>query len=283
MENKYELPEYICNSVYAPFKPNPYRFGITALIDPPLLRTLKIEHWDELDEDIADKLWMVHGNALDSLIKKNSQWGLCNIKLETVWTKDSEGHDIVVVGRPDYYNVLTYVLADLKVTSVWKIINGAPEWEAQLNGYDYLMDLLVPQLPINELEVHAFGKDWKKNEKLRTGYGYPEIPFKVIDIPRWSREKQKAFIDNQLQDHLQNPRRKCTAKERWAKPAVYAVKKLGNKTAKGGKLCKSQTEVDRWIAAHPEKSWEVEFRPATSPRCQEYCSVNQFCPFYKEK
>lgn len=281
MENKYSLPEYVCNSVYKSFKPNPYRFGITALIEPPLIHTLKAEHWDEIDDDIADKLWMIHGNALDSLIKKNSQWGLCNIKLETVWTKDSEGHDIVVVGRPDYYNVLTHVLADLKVTSVWTIMNGKPEWDAQLNGYDYLMDLLVPQLPISELHVHAFGKDWKKNEKLRTGYGYPEIPFKVIEIPRWSREKQKAFIDNQLQDHLENPRRKCTAKERWAKPAVYAVKKLGNKTAKGGKLCVSQVEADRWIAAHPEKKWQVELRPAVNPRCQEYCAVNKFCDFYK--
>ncbi len=282
MKNKYELPEYICNSVYAPFKPNPFRFGITALIEPPLIHTLRAEHWDEIDEDISEKLWLIHGNALDYMIKKNSQWGLCNIRLETVWTKDSEGRDIIVVARPDYYNVLTHVLADLKDTSVWTIMNGKPEWDAQLNGYDHLMNLLVPQLPITELQVHTFGKDWKKNEKLRTGYGYPQIPFTVVDIPRWSRAKQQAFIDNRLQDHLQNPRRKCTAKERWAKAAVYAVKKLGNKTAKGGKLCASQTEADNWIIAHPDKKWEIEFRPATSPRCQEYCSVNKFCPFYKE-
>ena len=282
MKNKYGLPEYLENSVYAPFKPNPYRFGITALIEPPLIHTLRAEHWDEIEDDVADKLWMIHGNALDSLIKKNSQWGLCNIRLETVWTKDSEGRDIVVVARPDYYNVLTHVLADLKDTSVWTIMNGKSEWDAQLNGYDYLMDLLVPQLPIGDLQVHAFGKDWKKNEKLRTGYGYPEIPFKIIDIPRWSRAKQKAFIDNRLQDHLQNPTRKCTAEERWAKAAVYAVKKLGNKTAKGGKLCTSQTEADQWMAAHPEKKWEVEFRPAVSPRCSDYCSVVKWCPFYKE-
>lgn len=283
MLNKYKLPEYVCNSVYKPFKPNPFRYGITALIDPPLLRTLKQKHWNEIDEDISDKLWLIHGNALDSLLKKNSQWGLCNIKLEKVWTKDSEGRDITVVARPDHYNVLTKVLADLKDTSVWTIMNGKPEWEAQLNCYDYLMHLLVPQLDIQKLQVHAFGKDWKKNEKLRTGYGYPEIPFKVIDVLRWSHEKQKLFIDTCLKDHLQNPNRQCTAKERWAKEAVYAVKKKGNKTAKGGKLCASQAEADRWIAAHPEKSWEVEFRPAVSPRCREYCAVNKFCPYYKEK
>jgi len=283
MLNKYSLPEYIENSIYAPFALNLQRFGITSLIEPPLIRTLRAEHWFEIEEDISDKLWIVHGNALDSLLKKNSQWGLCNIRLETVWTKDSEGRDIVVVARPDYYNVLTKVLADLKDTSVWTIMNGKADWVAQLNGYDYLMYLRVPQLQISDLQIHAFGKDWKKNEKLRTGYGYPEIPFKVIDIPRWSRDKQKAFIDNRLQDHLQNPTRPCNAEERWAKAAVYAVKKKGNKTAKGGKLCASQVEADRWIVAHPEKQWEVEFRPTVSPRCQEYCAVSSFCSYYKEQ
>lgn len=282
MNNKYELPEYVCNSVYASFKPNLQRFGITALIDPPLIRTLRAEHWDELDEDISDKIWMIRGNALDEYLKKHSRWGLTNIKLEKVWTKDADGNVITIVAKPDYYNVLTHVLADFKDTSVWSIINDNPSWDAQLNSYDFLMDLLVPQLKIGDLQLHGFPKDWKKNEKLRIGYNYPEIPFKNISIPRWSRAEQRAFIDNRLDDHLENPRRKCTAEERWARAAVYAVKKLGNKTAKGGKLCASQAEADQWIAAHPEKKWEVEFRPPASPRCQEYCSVNQFCPFFKE-
>lgn len=280
--NKYELPEYICNSVYAPFKPNMQRFGITSLIEPPLIRTLRAEHWDEIEEDISDKLWMIHGNALDAMIKKSSQWGLCNIRLETTWTKDA-GRDIIVVARPDYYNVLTKVLADLKDTSVWTIMNGKPDWEAQLNGYDYMMNLLVPALHIGELQIHAFGKDWKKNEKLRTGHTYPTIPFSVIPIPRWPREGQRAFIDNRLQDHLQNPRRECTAREKWQSKDVWAVKKAGNKTAKGGRLCRSQTEANQFIAAHPEKKWETEFRPGKSGRCVEYCAVNKYCPFYKEK
>jgi len=73
MENKYELPEYVVNSVYAPFKPNPFRYGVTALIEPPLIHTLKIEHWNELDEDISDKIWMIRGIALDEYFKKHSQ------------------------------------------------------------------------------------------------------------------------------------------------------------------------------------------------------------------
>lgn len=283
MKNEYELPEYICNCVRPPFKPNLYRFGITDLINPPLLRTLRAEHWNELEEDISEKLWMIHGNALDYMIKKNSQWGLCNIKLEKIWTKDKDGRDITVVARPDYYNMLTKVLADLKDTSVWTIMNGKPEWEAQLNSYDYLMCLLVPQLQIDLLEIHAFGKDWKKNEKLRTGYNYPEIPFKVVEIPRWSREKQKAFIDDRLQDHLQNPTRPCTPEEKWEKADVYAVKKKGNRTAKGGKLCKSQLEANQWITNHPEKKWDIEFRVGSCPRCEAYCAVSSFCPYWNKE
>ena len=281
MENKHGLPEYLENSVYKPFKPNLYRFGITQLIEPPLIRTLRAEHWDKIEEDIADKLWMIHGNALDAMLKKYSMWGLCNIKLERVWCQDSKGNDIIIVARLDYYNVLTRTLADLKDTSVWTIINGKFDWDCQLNGYDYLMHLEVPQLEIDSLELHAFGKDWKKNEKLRTGYGYPEIPFKVIPIQRWSREKQRAFINTRLQDHLENPTRPCTPEEKWEKPNIWAVKKKGNKTAKGGKLCNSESEAKQWIANHPEKQWEIEFRAGACGRCKDYCSVNIFCPHYK--
>lgn len=281
--NKYDLPEYIENSVYKPFKPNMQRYGITSLIEPPLIRTLRAEHWYEIEEDISDKLWMIHGNALDAMIKKSSQWGLCNIRLETTWTKDNEGRDIVVVARPDYYNVLSKVLADLKDTSVWTVMNGKPDWEAQLNGYDYMMNLLVPALHIGELQIHAFTKDWKKNEKLRTGYSYPTIPFSVLPIRRWSRAKQKAFIDNRLADHLQNPRRECTAKEKWRSRDVWAVKKKGNKTAKGGTAQpRTEAEALRWIQAHSEadQRWEIEHRPAKCGRCIEYCAVNKYCPFY---
>jgi len=281
MENKHGLPEYIENSVYSAWKPNPLRLGITTLIDPPLIRTLKTEYWDKLEEDIADKLWMIHGNSLDAFIKQHSRWGLCNIKLEYEWGVDKDGNEIVVVAKPDYYNVLTRVLADLKDTSVWSVINGKVEYDQQLNSYDYLLSVLVPQLKIDKLELHAYCKDWKKNEKMRNGPNYPVIPFTVMDIPRWSREKQRQFIDDRVTDHLENPTRECTAREKWAKPEIFAAKKKANKTAKGGRLCDTRVQAQRFIDKQDKPGqWEIEHRPATTPRCNEYCSVNMFCPYY---
>lgn len=283
MLNKYLLPEYLLNCVYAPFKPDPYRFGITALIDPPLIRSLKIKHWDELQEDIVDKIWLIRGLALDEYLKRHSRWGLTNIKLETIWTKDEAGNEITVVAKPDYYNILTKVLADFKDTSVWSIINDNVKWEQQLNSYNFLINLLVPQLEICQLQLHAFPKDWKVNEKLRIGADYPIIPMSIIDIPRWNGLTQHDFIDARLKDHLENPTRCCTAEERWEKPDCWAVKKKGNKTAKGGKLCKTETEAHQWVVAHSDKQWDIEFRAGKCGRCKKYCVVNKFCKFYKEK
>lgn len=285
MKNKYDLPEYLENSLYGAWEPDLTRFGATSLVEPPLIRTLRAEHWNELDEDISEKLWMIHGNALDEFVKKHSRFGLCNLKFELVWCKDSQGRDITLVVKPDYYNVLTHILADVKDTSVWTIINGKSEYEEQVNVYDFVMNKMCPQLPIDGLELHLFPKDWKKNEKLRSGNDYPEIPFKVVPQKRWSHEEQFHFIDERIKDHLENPRRECTPKEKWQSEDIWAVHIKGNKTAKGGTAQpRSGAEAELWIDTMKRKTgkeYEIHFRPGACARCEGYCNVKEFCPYYK--
>jgi hypothetical protein len=279
MLNKYNLPEYVCNSLYTPYKPNPHRFGATSIIEPPLIRTLKQKYWNKLKEDVADKLWMIHGNSLDAFIKHHSRFGLCNLKFERVWGQDAEGNDVIVVIKPDYYNVIDHVLADLKDSSVWTVINGKQEYVEQLNIYDCVMHLEQPELVVDSLELHVFAKDWKANDKLRYGKDYPACQFSVLDIKRWDRDFQMDFIDTKLKDHLENPMRECTPKEKWSKPDEWAVKKKGNKTARGGKVCKSRHAADKFIDDHPDKQWEIEYRPGKDVRCEGYCNVAEFCPY----
>lgn len=280
--NKYKLPEYIMNSLYSAYKPNPLRFGVTALEEPPLIRTLKREYWDKINDDVADKLWMIHGNSLDAFIKDNSREGLCNIKLEKIWTQDADGRDIIIVSKPDYYNPITGLLADLKDTSVWSVINGKDDWNFQLNSYDYFMHLLMPELVVKNLEIHAYCKDWKKNEKLRNGPNYPEIPFVMIPITRWNRDRQKEEINKRLEDHLTNPTRECTDKEKWKKEDVWAVKKKGNKKAERGGLHDSKFQAEQFIYGKKGdgKQYIIEHRPGTCGRCSGYCSVSDYCPHY---
>jgi hypothetical protein len=287
MKNKYKLPEYLENSLCGAWQPNLQRFGATTLVEPPLIRTLKAKYWDKLEEEISEKLWMIHGNAIDALVKRHSRFGLTNLKFEHVWCQDKEGRDIIVVIKPDYYNVLTKILADVKDTSVWTIINGKEEYEQQVNIYDFIMFKECPQLVIHDLELHLFAKDWKKNEKLRNGGAdYPEIPFKVVPQRRWSREEQFNFIDARIRDHLDNPMRECTPKEKWQAPDIYAVHVKGNKTARGGTAQpKTREEAQAWIdskSVKTGKQYEIKFRPGGCKRCEEYCPVSKYCPFFNK-
>lgn len=274
-------PEYLIKAVSGDrYEPRADRMSVTRLIGPPLIRTLEMLHYDDIVEEVEDKLWALDGIGFDHIMKKFSQWGLTNIKLEVPFPV----HKLTVVAKLDYYDVLNYILADLKRTSVWSIQDalqhGKSDWNKQLNVYDRLLYQIAPQLEVKGLQIHAFARDWRPVEKLR----YNDYPKKVeiFDIPRWSREQQMDYIDAQLQDHIQHPERECTSKEKWQKLDKWAVKGLGNKTAKGGRVCDSKEEADAFIASKPGKKWEIEFRPGECTKCLKYCSVSQFCKYKKQ-
>lgn len=278
-----KLPEYIENAVDIKYEPKANRMSVSRLIGPPLIRTLEIRHWDELEKDAESKLWALDGIGFDSIMKQYSRWGLTNIKLEVPFPL----FKLTVVAKPDYYNVLTHILADLKRTSIWSVKdalkNCKHDWVKQLNIYDRLLYHVVPQLPVKKLEVHAFARDWRPIEKLR----YNDYPKKVeiIEVPRWSKEEQMDYIDAQLHDHVDNPERECSDEEKWRKLDKYAVMKKGRKSAlkvedslpNAYTWCKGKGHVDG------EKGISIVKRPGDCIRCSGYCDVSSFCPFMKGK
>lgn len=270
--NKY--PEYLVRAVSGGnYEPRPDRMSVTRLIGPPLIRTLEMLHYDDITEEVEDKLWALDGIGFDYIMKKYSQWGLTNIKLEVPFPT----HKLTVVAKLDYYNVLDHILADLKRTSIWSvkdaIANGKMDWVHQLNVYDRLLYQVAPQLETQKLEIHAYARDWRPVEKLR----YNDYPAKmeVINIPRWSREQQMDFIDCQLQDHIQHPERECTPHEKWQKKDQWAVMKEGRKSAM--RVLDSEKEANDWKIA--KGGDDVIKRPGGCIRCESYCSVSPFCKY----
>lgn len=272
--NRYNLPEYLVSAGGEVYPPNPKRMSVTSLINPPLQRTLLMEHWDELTEELSDKFWRFHGTAWDEFVKKRSQWGLCNIKLNL-----QIGH-LALAGRPDYYGVLDKVLADFKDTSVWNLKEVRKDWICQLNVYDYMLTRLFPQLPIDKLQIHGIGRDWRANERLRYN-DYLKIPFQVLDIPLWTGTEQEEYVDTQLKDHQHNPRRECSPEECWQKSDTFAVMKKGRKSAL--RVLDSSNEARTYIS---EKNLtndlqtgkiRIEKRPGENTKCLRYCSVAQVC------
>ena len=295
IRNPRNLPEYFVSAAESStYRPNPDTYSVTQLIGCPLIRTLLINRWDELSENVESRLWALHGTALDEFVKKHSRWGLTNIKLRL---KTLDG---IVVGRPDYYNVLTHTLGDLKETSVWNIQQNPNSvvgkrirlsWTCQLNTYDFMMYKLVPELKIDKLEAHGVGRDWRKNEKLRYN-DYPDIPVQVLDIKRWTHDEQEQYIHLQLKDHIMHPNRECSDEEKWKKEDQYAIMEMDRKSAH--RVLDSNKEALDWALTkgkavkvngiiEPKNKIYIQKRKGEQVKCENYCSVASVCPYFQNK
>lgn len=271
--NVHNLPEYLVNSItnYPP-NPDPFRIGVTDLISPPLIRTLKRKHYDELESDVSEYLNMIAGNAIDEYFKKHSRTGLCNLKFETKFG------DWVIVSKPDYYDLMNLLLADLKRTSIWNYVykSSINEWTAQLNIYNFAAHVNGYK-KAEKLEVHALWKDWRRGEKLQYGADYPDREFSIVPIKLWSMKETEQYIDAQIHDHELNPMRECSPDEKWQKENKYAVMKQGQKRAK--RVLDTEADAKAWMDKNGGDT--IVERVGSCVRCTSYCVVNKFCEYYK--
>lgn len=278
--NKY--PNYLIEATKPDTKqPNPKRIGVTELINPPLQRTLFHQNWDKIKRDPGDCVWMMLGNGLDEIVKRHSTTGLTKLKLELPTI-----HEITIVAVPDLIDTIEKVLADLKVTSVWSVKETRKEYTYQVNLYHLLLKKLQPELAkqVERLEIHAILRDWRHNELLRYN-DYPKSQFIILPIDMWSTEEQERFLDSCLQDHLQNPNRECTPEEKWMKSDQYAVMKKGRKSAL--RVLDTEVDAEHWLLDNTNPSEEDKIdivkRPGDVVRCNNYCSVSEYCPYFRKE
>ncbi len=261
-------------------KPIPGRFGVTALIDSPLRRLLTMRHFDQIEEDVSEGIWALLGTMGHRVLEQNKQ--VSEIRFE----QDLFGAKIV--GIADYS--ADGVVIDFKFTSVWAAVFASEksEWANQLQIYGHLVQL--SGRPVTSLENWLILRDWNVRERQRSSGDYPEIPFKQIVYKPWSKEAVAAFIQERMSLHLEAEKYAlqsdlgeipanlfCTSTERWEKPTKYAVKKKGQERAV--KLFDILDDATNHAAMN--KDWYVEIRPGENVRCLSYCSVNKWCPYYK--
>lgn len=282
--NKYNLPEYFLHMSDKNYRPDPTHMSTTDLPKPPLLRSLYIDHFDELSQDVSERFKMMHGIAWDEFCKKHCRWALTNIRIEIPFD------DFTLICKPDYYHVLDHVLADFKEKSVWNINNYDPTniWNkqdiAQVNTYCWAMNFKT-KLPIDKLELHIYGRDWRPGEKLRYGHNYSDIAFKVVDVPHWTTKEQADYIDAQMKDHKLNPYRECSDEEKMVTKDQFAVHKTGRKSAL--RVLDSSKEAMQWCKEKGHTVGEggiyINRRKGEAVRCSSYCSVSQHCKYMKGK
>lgn len=283
--NKYNLPkslvDVIVNKTYDISDSNPKRISVTTLINPPRQRILAVKHWKEIEDDVANHIWKVVGNACHYILTETDKsMRIVEEKMEEIV------EDITIVAKPDLYNWDSQSIEDWKITSIWSLKLGDKEdWENQLNCYAWL--LRRKGLPVKNVDINAILKDWRKNEIMKYD-DYPKVPFERRSIKLWTFEKQEEYIKQRVKlykEQMNLPLEQvaiCSPKERWKKEDAYAIYK--NKLKKASRVLDTKEEAEEWAATNIKTpdTYNLEKRPGLDLKCSDYCNVSKFCSYWKE-
>jgi hypothetical protein len=283
LTNKYNLPQTFVNVLNRPtYTKGKAHLSATEIINSPRIVQLKKIHWDNLEEDVADKVWAIFGTAIHAVLELGKD---DHHIIEQRLHANVDGWDIS--GAIDLQRVEDdgIIVADYKTTGAWAVMNEKSDWEQQLNIYAWLVEK-VKKVPVKKVEIIAIIRDWSRRD-AQVKEGYPEAPIKVIDVPLWTFAQRENFIKERIQLHsnalfaaeTSDDLPECSPSEMWEKPAFWAVRKIGNKRA----TTVLDTE-DKALAKIEElgKGYEIEFRPGERTRCANFCQVRDFCSQWKE-
>lgn len=272
LTNRLNLPEAIVKAVardsYSKYGAD---ISVTELLSPVQMRRLIDEHSEEITEDVADRIWALFGQAVHHIIEKASDQA--DVLAETTLFTEVDGKKIK--GTVDHVTISESKLSDFKVTNARKIKDGVTpaEWVQQTNIYRWMLAREYGVI-INAMEIVVFLRDWTKYE-AKGSAEYPQAPALTLQVPLWTTEETEDFVRKRLAYHFDNETRGCTDAEVWAKPARYAVMKLGRKTAV--RVYESEDEA-KATAEQLGHGHYVETRPGEATRCKMYCPVSQWCP-----
>jgi len=277
--NRHNLPEHIVQLAYrSTYSKGKAEYSVTELLSPPRIRRLREQHHENLTQDVSEMLWALMGSALHVVLERGTT---LNFLTEERLFLDING--TVISGQIDLQENTPsgVVITDHKFTSVWSVMNGKSDWEAQLNVYRYLVEKVKNQ-KVHKLQILAFLRDWNRHEMKP---GYPPAQVHVVDIPIWDLDKTQQFIEARLDLHMDSKLShawgdglpQCTSEDRWESETTYAVKREGRKTAiRVFKTLEEATEL-----ALKEKGY-VETRNGEPKRCTgNWCGVAEFCDQYR--
>jgi hypothetical protein len=293
LTNKSNLPNVIKRAVANdPYDSSGSDISTTRLITPPRIRVLEARHWENLTEDVADKIFALLGSSVHHVIERAvTDEDIAELRLfheVNGWTLSGQFDLLTSKGE----------LIDFKVTSAWAALdalkNGKPEWEQQLNVLDYLSrhtdhslkNYLGKTLKVKSLSIMAILRDWSKM-KTMTSKDYPRKQVVMIPVRQWSEEEQDNFVLARIKAHQEAEVGElpvCSAKERWRKDDKYAIMKDGRKTAL--RLLDTKDQVKQYLKDNKlveGKGCTVVLRAGEDIRCQSYCRVNSFCDYFLEK
>lgn len=271
LTNKFNLPDAIVRAVSNDsYTKGGADYSVSDLLKPPRVLALEQKHWNDLEEDVSNRIFSMFGQAMHVVAERANSEGIAERRLFI----RLEGKTIS--GGMDLYH--KGVLTDYKTTSVYKVKEGVPiEYVNQLNCYAEI--LRQNSCPVEKLEIIAILRDWSKLEALRDG-NYPQSQVLRLEVPVWEPTRALGFMKARLAIHeaakVLLP--ECSSEDRWARPDTWAVKKTPD-SARATRVFDSEAEAKKMAE---QNKMHLEHRPGSSPRCLAYCLVASRCSQFTE-
>ena len=279
--NKLGLPAPLVSMAQRDYEHKPNRYSVTSLLKGVREAILERRHYHEIEQDVSDMIWLLFGTAVHMAVEQyqESEHELKEERIETPF------EEYVLSGRFDLYNAKDKEVTDYKTASVWKIIFGDySDWRRQTLTYAYFLRQMG--FEVNKGKIVAFLKDWSKRDaKIKPDY--PPYPVHVVSFDftesdfeeeeLWLKERFAAIREAEKLPDDQLP--VCTPEERYNSGDKYAVMKKGRKTAP--RVLDSEEEAKAWMDANGGDY--IEVRKGEDKKCMDYCSVCEFCSYYKQE
>lgn len=283
--NDHNLPSPLVLAVSSGnYPPKDGRISVTTLINPEQQETLRRQHFEEIEEDAANRIWMLLGSSVHYILDKYGQRAQLPVeeKLEYPVRPFLGKPEWIVSGRSDLLE--DGVLSDYKITSVWAFLLGDKlDWEQQANVYRVMHEARGDT--VEKLQIVAILRDWKKREARTKGEEYPKVQVLIHPVRMWDLDNAKHFIETRVKAHVEaiekGITRGCSDDERWLRGEKWAVKKKGNKNAMSGGLHDSQADAVLFASGKSVPT-EIEHRPGVNVRCEDFCPVMPWCEQARE-
>lgn len=277
--NKQKLPQALVDACDTAPHNKEGCISATTLLKGVSNTILSKRHWDEMEDDVSDRIWSIFGTAVHALLEKES---------ENTFTEEVVSVPVgkyTVTGKFDCYDMKNEILYDYKTTSVWKVIyKSFDDYKSQGLIYSWL--LKKQGINVKKCRFVMMLKDHSKADAKKKA-DYPQSPTYVyeFDVTESDLEQIEVFIKDKvalleksetLPDEELPP---CSEHERWYRGGKLAVMKKGRKTAV--KLFEENQSELAEQCAESVGGW-VEKRKGVDGMCNGYCLCNKWCKYYQD-